>query len=148
MEEQYDFYRRILSETCTYMTEGNQAYISDLCTLVARINKAARPLFATSTQIWQTHLDRARAQVASALRDKKRMAKDLSDFKQNHTLEAYFRRFKHIPEKERRDQLLKDLDTFLNEEPTFENFLASDGNDQASGAEGYLQNLLLGMNAH
>lgn len=57
---------------------------------------------------------------------------ELLDFKQNKTLEAYFARFKYIPNPEDRKRLLLQIEEFLSEDSTFKHATQSYASDTAT----------------
>jgi len=61
--------------------------------------------------------------------------------RRNKTLEAYFRRFKFIPNENDRKRLLSSIDEFMTAESTFSNVVAGDNSEVPSGVSNLLESL-------
>lgn len=79
-------------------------------------------------------MDRAADDVTKLSEERDLMKAELEDFKENKTMDAYFKRLKYIPNAEDRLRLISQIDEFLGAESIFSGALQNDGNDKASGA--------------
>ena len=82
-----------------------------------------------------------RGEVERAEDQREKMAGELEDFKQNRTIEAYFARFKKIPNPEDRKQLISMIDLYLSDEKAVPKQETYGIRDESAGAEIVLQGL-------